>query len=74
MYTFQISTESLADGTFQPFLELKEEKGGEILFHSYTITEVHETIDLALEQARRHAVSEAKKMGLSDENFEIIAS
>ena len=71
MYIFEISTEALQDETFQPTLSLREEKGAETLFHSFAITETLETEDLALEQARRHAVSEAKKMGLTEEDFEI---
>jgi hypothetical protein len=73
-YTFEISIEALADGTFQPCLELKEEKGEGTLFHNYTITEFHKTADLALEQARFHALCEAKKIGLAEEDFQITVS
>lgn len=74
MYTFKISSEALAGGTFQPKFELREENNCNTLFHNFAIPEMHNSSELALEQARRHAVNEAKKMGLADGDFEIIAS
>lgn len=74
MYTFHISTEPLADGRFQPTLELKEEMGGKPTFHQYVILGTYDSHELSLEHARKHALDEAQKMGLDEEDFQIVTS
>ncbi len=71
-YIFEISVEILPNGKFRPVIELREENRGQTLFHNYTINETFETLDLAFENARRHAVSEARNNGLLEEEYKVI--
>jgi hypothetical protein len=74
MYIFKISAEELPDGTFRPTLDLETQQGGGKTHQGFTIPETCETEDQAKERAHQHALDEAKKQGLAEEDFEITVS
>jgi hypothetical protein len=73
MKTFEISVEPLLGNTFQPALCLRTEQGESVTFEKYEISGVFESEELALEEARLHALAEAKKLGFVEGDFVIAA-